>query len=353
MFDNKANPRLTVLMSVYNSDKFLGRAVESILNQTYKDFEFIIINDGSTDNSSRILKEYEQTDKRIRVYDQQNKGLIDSLNRGCRLARGEYIARMDADDISLPERLEKQIDFLKRHVEIGILGTWTEIIDTQGNHKYIKRRPVSSKLIEWSLLFKNSIAHPSVMMRRDIIEKLNYYRPQAHHIEDYDLWTRAIEVTQIANLPSILLLHRIHENSICSQQFKIQHENAINLVIRPRLKQMLGSEPDFKIISALLQKPMNIPLYQIEAIVKFILQVQSLFIKKNCSQPAHIAEISHDVGDMLYTMASAATKHSIHKGLIIYTKALQKNPLLFFSFHVFAIVAKTLAFRFRKQLIKD
>ena len=348
---SEITPKLTVLMSVYNGDKFLERAIESILNQTYQDFEFIIINDGSIDNSIQILKKYEQTDKRICVYEQENKGLIASLNRGCRLARGEYIARMDADDISLPRRFEKQINYLDSHTEIGILGTWANVIDIQGNPKDVLCFPISDILIKWSLIFKNCIVHPSVMMRRIIVENLNCYRPQALHVEDYDLWTRALKITQIANLPEILLSYTNHGDSICTQHSETQQKNAVNLVIHPRIKQLLGTEPDVETVFNLREMTMgSFPekLFQIETLVKLIIQLKRVYLKQNYSCSADKAEISHDVGNKIYNLANKALNFSISRGLLIYIKAITQNPMLILSPQIFATATKTLLGKFRK-----
>ena len=129
------SPKISVVMPAYNAAEYLDEAIRSILNQTFRDFEFIIINDGSTDDSISILDKQQKLDSRIRVYHQENQGMIAALNRGCRLARGKYIARMDADDISLPGRLEKQLKYMERHPQIGILGTWIYSIDKNGFEK--------------------------------------------------------------------------------------------------------------------------------------------------------------------------------------------------------------------------
>ena len=123
------NPLVSVLMSVYNGDRYLDEAIDSILSQTYENFEFIIINDGSTDHTKDILSSYSNQDNRIRVFHQKNHGLTFSLNRGLELSRGKYVARMDADDISSPRRLEEQINYLRANPEVGVLGTQMEIIN--------------------------------------------------------------------------------------------------------------------------------------------------------------------------------------------------------------------------------
>ena len=152
----KANtPQITVLMPVYNGEKYLRQAVDSILNQTFKDFEFLIINDGSTDKTLAILQEYKN--KRVKIINnKKNIGLTKSLNKGLKLAKGKYIARMDADDISLSNRLRKQIDFLDKHNKIGVLGTQMKIINNSNKIVGEYKTPLCHSLIVWNFLFDRS-----------------------------------------------------------------------------------------------------------------------------------------------------------------------------------------------------
>ena len=202
-------PPVSVVMPVYNSAHVVADAVESILHQTFGDFEFIIVDDGSTDSTEEILREYAALDGRIKLYNQENCGLIASLNRYCRVANGKYIARMDADDISLPARLEKQFRYLEAHSEVGVLGTWIQDVDSNRTPIIEWPVPADPVVVRWFLFFGNCIAHPSVMMRRELLDRLGYYRPSAIHVEDYDLWIRAAEVTGLANLPEVLVQYRI------------------------------------------------------------------------------------------------------------------------------------------------
>lgn len=231
-------PAISVVMAVYNSAAVVAEAVDSVLNQTFRNFEFIIIDDGSTDSSGDILRQYAQRDARIRLYAQENCGLIASLNRGCRLAQGRYIARMDADDISLPPRFEKQFRFLEEHLEIGVLGTWIQDIDERGRPIIEWPVPADPIVVRWFLFFGNCIAHPSVMMRRDLMERLGYYRPDAIHVEDYDLWIRAAEVTGLANLPEVLVRYRVSAGSVSGRNEIVQKERAAALRGRGEIIQL-------------------------------------------------------------------------------------------------------------------
>ena len=136
-------PKISVLMSAYNSEKYISESIESILNQTFKDFEFIIINDGSSDNTAKIIQKYAEKDERIRfINSKQNQGIIAALNPGFSMCRGEYIARMDSDDISLPKRFEKQIEYMDKHSECGVLGTSIIIFDKENSKEYIQKERI-------------------------------------------------------------------------------------------------------------------------------------------------------------------------------------------------------------------
>ena len=207
-------PRVSVLMPAYNVEKYVGEAIESILNQTFTDFEFIIINDGSTDNTAKIIKEYAKKDKRIRFIDnKKNQGLIAVLNQGLDLCTGEYIARMDSDDISLPERFAKQIEYMDNHHECGVCGTFGKVFLENGKKGWIWKEPIDVLICD--LLKRNQLIHPTVFIRKDIIDKYNLrYNKDYKHAEDYAFWLELIKHTKIHNLSDILLNYRIHSNNI-------------------------------------------------------------------------------------------------------------------------------------------
>ncbi|CDH43066.1 glycosyltransferase [Candidatus Contendibacter odensensis] len=209
-----SDPRISVLMSVHNGERFLREAVDSILNQTYTNFEFIIFDDCSTDSSLAILQSY--TDPRIRIIkNDKNLGLTVSLNKGLSLAQGELIARMDADDISRPSRFEKQVVFLDQHPEVAVVGTWIECIDREGRiFKQIKS-PTEPAIIRNELLRKNFMWHPTVTFRKHAAITTGGYQNKAGRFaQDYDLWLRLSDNHQIANLPEYLLLYRYHAEQI-------------------------------------------------------------------------------------------------------------------------------------------
>lgn len=223
------SPLITVLMPVYNGGQYLSEAIDSILNQTFCDFEFLIIDDGSTDNSVNIIKTY--SDPRIRlIYNKRNQGVVKSLNKGIMLSKGKFIARMDSDDISLPGRFSQQLNYFKANQDVGICGTWIKTIgDIKGN---IWRYPTTPNDIQCWLLFHSVLAHPSVMMCREILERNHLlYDSSFIHAEDFQLWQRASQVTKLGNLDKVLLLYRISKYSVsrCNKAVQnISHQKIDN-----------------------------------------------------------------------------------------------------------------------------
>ncbi|UZJ39118.1 MULTISPECIES: glycosyltransferase [unclassified Prosthecochloris] len=204
-------PTVSVIMPVYNGNKHLAEAIESILSQHFRDFEFLIMDDGSTDNSQDIVRSYH--DRRIKLYrTEKNNGIANTLNSGISIAQGKYIARMDCDDISHPERLRAQVNFLEEHPEIGLLGTGVVKIKKKRNSKAVFW-PSSDPEIKIDLLFQNPFFHPSIMARTDLLRKTRYDENQIY-AQDYGLWVALASQTRFANLPATLLRYRTHEGQV-------------------------------------------------------------------------------------------------------------------------------------------
>jgi glycosyltransferase involved in cell wall biosynthesis len=205
------SPKISVIMSVYNGEKYLREAMESILNQTFTDFEFIIVNDGSADGSLDIIWSY--GDDRISVIDNEhNIGLTKSLNKALRFAKGEYIARQDADDVSLPNRLERQLNYLEKHAEIAVLGTSVYLINENG--KTITKTIALARPTLKDLHKGNQFAHGSVMFRKDIVAELGGYNELLKYVQDYELWLRIAKNYGIGNLTEPLYKLRFHTEKL-------------------------------------------------------------------------------------------------------------------------------------------
>jgi len=217
-------PLITVLMSVYNSQDTISFAIESILNQTFSDFEFIIINDGSSDNTLSILNNYSKKDKRIRIIDQMNKGLTRSLNIGIRLAKGKYIARQDDDDLSLPQRLEKEVQLLEKYDEIVLVGT--NQYEVKNNNESLGRY-YDDESINKIVYIYNPIAHTSAMFRKDKFIEVGLYNESFTTSQDFEAWMRLAEVGKITMIDEPLVKRHITENSITSKKKNIQCLNSI------------------------------------------------------------------------------------------------------------------------------
>ena len=216
-------PKISVLMPVYNGEKYLNEAIDSILNQTFIDFEFIIIDDGSNDNSVKIIKSY--NDSRIKLfYNGTNKGLIYTLNKGLQLAQGNYIARMDADDVSYDYRFDKQLKFMAAYPEIGVCGTWVETSDGQ-----IFKYPITHEDCVVFKFFNSPLAHPTVMMQRDVIVKHKLrYSNDFEICEDMEFWRRCLKYTKLGNVNEPLLLYRVHSNNVSKIKKHLQKKGLIS-----------------------------------------------------------------------------------------------------------------------------
>lgn len=227
----KKTPKVSVLMPAYNSEKYIAEAIESILNQTFADFEFIIINDGSTDNTAKIVQKYAKSDKRIRFINHtKNKGLIAVLNEGLGLCVGEYIARFDSDDISLPERFARQVEYMDAHPECGVVGAWINQFDTDIKQGNIYRYPPKSKMFDF-IIKGCLVAHPVTMIRKSVLDENKIkYNPAYKYAEDYGFWIQIAQHTEIHNVQQILLNYRwygdnisiVHsqEQSKCTEQIR-------------------------------------------------------------------------------------------------------------------------------------
>jgi glycosyltransferase involved in cell wall biosynthesis len=217
-------PTISVILPVYNASEFLLEALESLTNQTYKDFEIIALNDGSTDNSLEILKEYAEKEPRLKIYSRENRGLPKTLNECVDYAKGEYIARMDADDISLPERFEKQLDFLEKN-NLDLCGTQHKCFGITNQQSDFPTTEASCNI---GLLFYCILSHPTIMGKTSIFRKYRY-NENLDCAQDYDLWSRmAAGGVKINNLSQVLLKYRINSNQISERKKSKQELNSVN-----------------------------------------------------------------------------------------------------------------------------
>lgn len=201
-------PKISVIMPAYNAEKYIKEAIDSILTQTFRDFELIVLNDCSRDRTEQIILSY-QDDRVVYLKNEENLGVAATLNKGLAAAEGKYIARMDADDISLPNRFARQVEYLDANPKVAVLGTNTETFNEDGP-LYTGWSATDPAQMKVDLLFSCGLAHPSVMMRREVIQALGGYDLEFEGMEDYDLWCRAAENHHVATLSEILFRYRVH-----------------------------------------------------------------------------------------------------------------------------------------------
>lgn len=335
-------PKVSVVMCVYDGERYLSEALESILNQTFRDFEFIIIDDGSTDGTGAILGRYKNLDKRIQVYHQENQGFTASLNRGFRLAKGTYIARMDADDISLQRRFDKQVRFLDNHPEIGVVGTWVAYVEKGGGILGEWRTPISPTIAEWHLFFEPCVAHPSVMMRRDILKKIKGYNPRILQAQDYDLWVRIASKMRLTNLSEVLLLRRVHEDMV-SVRHADQQENITSEVMQRAIKRYLNKKVSIRLVRDFrrMSTGLSLEAYDIQEVARFIDELYCAYIERQSPKKSERREIASDVADKLYSLVLGERGSLLARGRILFRAVSLKPRLLITSLrHVIKKIVK-------------
>jgi len=246
-------PEISVVMAVHNAQQFLPRAVRSILEQDFEDFEFIIVDDASTDSSPQILAGLE--DPRLRLlHNQQNMGLTRSLNRALQAARGNLVARQDADDLSEPQRLGRQMAYMEEHPRTLVVGSWALEVNGRGQVTGEVRQPTRDPDIRWRLLFGNAFAHTSVVFRRLMPggEPVSY-EESLRYSQDYELWSRLGRQGRLANIPEHLVRLRRHAGQISAESADAQNESA-HAVALANIRELTGQSPDSELMARLRKR---------------------------------------------------------------------------------------------------
>jgi glycosyltransferase involved in cell wall biosynthesis len=224
-------PIVSVITSVYNDAQELDRTIRSIFNQSFNDFEYIIVNDGSHDNTSEILNYYRYTDKRVKILDNiLNIGLTASLNRAVNIATGEYIARIDSGDVAAPQRLEKQVSFLEENQDVGIVGSYCIVIFPEMNSMRVIHLPANHKNLIRKLMFRNCFLHSTLMIKKEVFKKIGLF--QTRYAQDYDFILRAARYFRLASLPDVLCIRVQDYNSITSRRWRTQELTALHSKLR-------------------------------------------------------------------------------------------------------------------------
>lgn len=320
-------------MSVFNGEKHLRESVESILNQSFTDFEFLIIDDGSKDSTLEILHSYD--DSRIKIIrNSENIGLTKSLNIGLELAKGEYIARMDADDICYPKRLEKQVRFLENNKNIGVLGTSRELIND--NNEIIGRvfSTGSSIILKWHSLFgSHGIAHPTVMVRKTLIDMAGGYNPKYTYAQDAELWNKLSMITNFSNLPDILLKYRVNENQI-SLNFKDEQDNNNLHLLHPILQKYLNKDIDIKNIQKIILLQNIYTEDDLQEVFDNIYFIYTKFLYENNLNREENNQIRSDVQTRFFFLSVIANKISKKMCKKIMKESFLIDPINMISLYI-------------------
>lgn len=309
-----SNPKISIIMPAYNAEKYIGYAIDSILNQSFKDFEFIIIDDCSTDKTAEIIKSY--GDLRIRyIKNEKNLNHPACRNIALNLARGEYVAELDADDIALPNRLKLQYDFLKNSSPvIALMGGWVEVIDKDGNKTGIKKPEQNVDLLRYKFLIKNPIVHSSIFYRKDTIKKLGGYNLNYLHCEDYELYYRILKKGYlIGNIPVEVVKYREHESiSTISVSRNIQLNNNYKLLHEWFNQYLPISYENTKRIVDTFHKR-NTSLLSIFSTIKFSKKLTKLFLSKEvyCSTDMASEDYWEQIRNDVWGIQLATTKDLI------------------------------------------
>ncbi|MGH8546545.1 MAG: glycosyltransferase family 2 protein, partial [Gammaproteobacteria bacterium] len=325
-------PKISVVMSAYNAAAYLDDSIGSILGQSFRDFEFIIINNGSTDDTRSVLERYRKLDRRVRVYYHKQEGLAAALTYGCRLSRGQYIALQDADDISFPGRLQRQFDYIERRPGIGILGTW--ICKTDVNGTLIGNWCPSSnpKTLKWAYFFGMCVPCPSSMMRRDILEKLDFFRPDLLHAEDVDLWLRASSITEFGCVPHPLYKYRVWAGSKTQSHLQLVRDAHVRL-LRGFIKEFLKVDPAVEAVVGLRQTrvgPAFKSFRQIRMTAVLIQDLYRKFVKENVLTPCERREISQDAAKRIASLALQASRFNTPGSMKLGIRALKLDYRLLY-----------------------
>ncbi|MEM6884010.1 MAG: glycosyltransferase [Verrucomicrobiota bacterium] len=279
------SPYVSIIMPVYNTASYVHEAIDSVLKQSFQDFELLVYDDGSTDGSVSVIESF--SDPRIRlVKSEVNQGYTTWLNRGLQDSRGELIARMDADDISAPERLEKQVAWMRKNPQGVLLGTCCRLIDAKGAEVGRKLHPTSNAALQWELLLDNPFQHPSVMMRAEILRQYGLeYDLSLQPTEDYGLWAHLALHGEVGNLPECLLDYRVHDTQISQEKRHLQlscHDRVVEHQLGP-FDDILSLSSESKVALKEFVQGEVLEKFADKAsgVLKDYLQLKRVFINRN------------------------------------------------------------------------
>jgi hypothetical protein len=318
-------PAVSIIMSVYNGARFLGEAIDSIINQTFLEWELIVVDDASVDDTSEILAEYAKRDSRVRGCTLQvNQGAAAARNVACRQARAPLVAIMDADDVSLADRLVTQVEYLKSHPEISVVGSWVRLINDEGRVGPIRRYPTSPALIAWSLFFFNSLAHPTVMMRRTALNMEAVFNPQYRLAQDYALFTSLSRRVQMANIPDVLVHYRTWGGN---SSRKPAQALAATQIVRNHAEALGVNATDRQVeaLQGLARDRYPDRPEDLAALAQVIEQLRTATLR-NLTRRVDTTEIDVDAAVRLWQLAAQATRRAPGLSLSLARRAFALSP---------------------------
>lgn len=331
---SKSPPLISAILPVYNGKDHLKECIDSVLGQTFTNFEFIIVDDASIDNTPQILKEFAMKDTRIKVVTHKvNQKQTAAANTAINNAKGKYLARMDADDVALPTRFERQCEFLEANPEIGMVGTWTDTISETGKIIGQWRTASEPGMLNWNLLFGTSFAHSSVMMRSDIAKKVGLY--QSPEAEDYDLWSRISRIAKVANLPEVLQQKRVWQGQL-ALKVPTETRDCVLQIMQKNINHLLNSSNlDLDMIRNIRKVSDRIPIIQDSQLIfdirKILLQLYDKYLCKFDLTKSEKKKVAHDVFQKLHTLAKWQSSANFSKVLFEKLYLAYRFPKLFLS----------------------
>ena len=341
-------PTVSVMMPVYDSERYLQTSMESILSQTYRDFELVIVSEYDTSiESLRIIESY--SDERIRhLHNDRKLGFVPSLNVALKEARGEYIARMDADDVSKHERFERQVDYLTKHQDVGVLGTAFETIDYEGKVIATHHPPTIPSLTKWSLLFGDEIAHSSVMVRHSLFNLHGPYNSQLQYGEDYELWLRLVQRTNIVNLPDTLVQRRLHDKQLTSLYYRIPAPETVATPSKA-IAAILGREISLGVALALAKYSLVKANDAFQAATT-LRELYFRFISQNHLQLSERESIRRDAALRMETLARVSARKNPLVSLKIWRLMSQFRPNQL-PFSAFSALRRAVGYAWKHSLL--
>lgn len=333
MSDTQDTPTVSVVMPVYNGARFIRRTIDSVLAQTFTNFECIIVDDGSTDGTQDILREYADKDPRIIVHLAQHAGKVSAFNAGFAQARGEFIAIHCADDISFPERFETEIQFLNDHPSVAAVGAWVDLIDADGKVTGVIKHVTEPYFIDWRLYFRNPLADSTVMLRKSVMEEFGWYKETGS--EDYELLSRISPTYDVANIPRILGQYRIWQGNFTSLH-GAKEEETVYMVIRERTSALLHehvSENEARALRLPIAKGIPMGRTDIRQAASLLSRLLRAFLSSKPLTGEQKQTIRDDASEYLFRLSDAAAGTSPGLYVLYRLKAVLQNPL--FLLHAF------------------